>query len=543
MKTSTDWSKIIAEKDQAIAERDDKISELEGLVKFYEAQFRLNQHRRFGASSEKTEYDQPDIFNEAEATAVTNEHEPEPELELTEIVRHYRKRKRLVNDRLPEDLPVETIEHGLPTEEQICPDCNSSLHVMGCTSRRELVIIPAQVKIREYVTKTYTCRDCENTACDSPVPIIKAQAPASVPVIKGSFASPEAIAHIICQKFVMAVPLYRQEKDWERQGIRLTRQTMSNWLLRVTDDWLVPIYDALKDEMFANHDILHADETTLQVLKEPGKSPQSKSYMWIYRTSGYSLKGDKTKFPIVLYEYQPGRHAKYPAKFLQGFKGYLHADGYEGYHGLPRDITIVGCLQHASRKFDEALKSLPPDARKGSDAEKGKLYCTKLFALERSFREAELSPTEGFDKRQSQSKPLIDEFYAWLTTVRALPKMPLGVAKRYALDQRMYLERYLLDGRLEISNNRAERSIKPFVIGRKNFLFANTPRGARASAILYSIIETAKENWLNPYKYLTHIFKTAPNLDIRYNSNDISSLLPQNVPVECFAPGTLVMPV
>ena len=217
MKTTADWPKIIAEKDK-------KISELEALVKFYEAQFRLNQHRRFGASSEKTEYDQPDIFNEIEATADAKE----PERSLTEIASHYRKRKRLVNDRLPEDLPIETVEHDLGAEEQICPDCNGSLHVMGSDIRRELVIIPAQVKIREHVTKTYTCRECEKTTDGSaPVPIIKASAPA--PVIKGSFASPEAIAHIICQKFVMAVPLYRQEKDWERQGIRLTRQTMSNW--------------------------------------------------------------------------------------------------------------------------------------------------------------------------------------------------------------------------------------------------------------------------------------------------------------------------
>jgi len=539
MKTTTDWPKIVAEKNQIIAEQEqaivknnNKISELEALVNFYEAQFRLNQHRRFGASSEKTEYDQPDIFDEVEATVDAKEPEPE----LTEIVRHYRKRKRLVNDRLPEDLPVETVEHDLPAEEQTCPECKGNLHVMGTTSRRELVIIPAQITIREHVSNTYACRECEKTTDgETPVPII--QAPIKAPVIKGSFASPEAIAHIICQKFVMAVPLYRQEKDWERQGINLTRQTMSNWLLKATEDWLVPIYVALKDEMLANHDTLHADETILQVLKEPGKSPQSKSYMWLYRTSGYNEKGDKTKFPVVLYEYQPGRHAKYPAKFLQGYKGYLHVDGYEGYHSLPNDITIVGCFQHASRKFDEALKSLPPDARKDSDAQKGKSYCVKLFELERSFNEEGLSPMERFDKRQSLSKPILDEFYTWLGTVRALPKMPLGMAKRYAIDQRVYLERYLLDGRLELSNNRAERSIKPFVIGRKNFLFANTVRGANASAVLYSIIETAKECGLNPHKYLTYIFQNAPDLDLRNNVDATLKLLPQFAPAQCFAPG------
>jgi len=519
MKTAKDWPQIVAEKNK-------RISELEALVKFYEGQFKLNQHRRFGASSEKSEYDQLTIFNEAEATADAKEPEPD----LTEIVRHYRKRKRLVNDRLPEDLQVETVEYGLPADEQVCPECNGNLHVMGTDTRREIVIIPAQVKIREHIRKTYACRGCETNACD--VPIIKALI--GEPVIKGSFASPEAIAHIIYQKFVMASPLYRQEKDWERQGIMLSRQTMSNWLLRATEDWLSPIYDALKETMFANHDTLHADETTLQVLNEPGRSPQSKSYMWLYRTCGYTAKGEKTKYPIVLYEYQPGRHTKYPAKFLQGFKGFLHADGYEGYHALPKNITVVGCLQHASRKFDEALKTLPAKDRNEFDAARGKLYCAKLFELERSF--ADLSPEERFYKRQELSKTILDEFYTWLDTVRALPKMPLGVAKKYAISQRMYLERYLLDGRLEISNNRAERSIKPFVIGRKNFLFANTPRGAKASAIMFSIIETAKENGLNPYNYLTFIFQNAPNWDIRNNLDALNNLLPQFAPRYCFNP-------
>jgi len=352
------------------------------------------------------------------------------------------------------------------------------------------------------------------------------------PVIKGSFASPEAIAHIMTQKFVMGVPLYRQEQDWNRQDIMLSRQTMSNWLIKSTEDWLEPIYDAFREILFT-HEVIHADETTLQVLREQSlrreldKTPQSKSYMWLYRTSGDS------NHPIVLYDYQPDRKAKRPKEFLKDFKGYLHTDGYDGYHSLPEDIVIVGCWAHARRKFDEALKSISDEDRMKSNVLRGKRYCDKLFELERAF--ADLPHNERFLKRQELAKPVLDEFFTWLENLRELPKSPLGKAKHYALGQRKYLERYLLDGRLEISNNRAERSIKPFVIDRKNFLFANTPRGAKASAIMFSIIETAKENGLNPFAYLTYIFQKAPNWDIRNDLNMLNLLLPGNVPESCRA--------
>lgn len=516
--------KDIADPTENVAELKNRITELEALVKYYEEQFRLAKHRQFGASSEKSEYDQLNLFNEAETTADANVPEPE----LAEIKRHFRKSRRLVNESLPEDLPVEVVEHDLRADERECPQCGGELHVMGCEKRRELVIIPAQVKIREYVRKVYACRDCEKD--EYGVPIVKA--PVDEPVIKGSFASPEAVAHIMVQKFVMGIPLYRQEQEWNRQGIKLSRQTMSNWLLKATEDWLEPIYDAFH-EILCTYDVLHADETTLQVLHEPGKAPQSKSYMWMYRTSGFSNYGTSVRWPIVLYDYQPDRRAKRPAAFLKDFKGYLHTDGYDGYHSLPDDVIIVGCLAHARRKFDEALKSIPEEDRENSNVFRGKQYCDKLFGLEHDFEG--LNPAEKFTKRQELAKPVLDEFFVWLDKLDDLPKTPLGKAKHYMFSQRKYLERYLLDGRLEISNNRAERSIKPFVIDRKNFLFANTPRGAKASAIMFSVIETAKECGLNPFEYLTYIFKNAPNWDIRNNLNYLQCLMPSDIPDSCKA--------
>ena len=319
----------------------------------------------------------------------------------------------------------------------------------------------------------------------------------------------------------MGTPLYRQEQDWNRNGIMISRQTMSNWLLKATEAWLEPIYEQLK-VMLLGRDVLHADETTLQVLREPGKPAQSKSYMWLYRSGGDDSN------PIVLFEYQPDRKASRPADFLKNYKGYLHADGYDGYHKLPDKIIVVGCWAHARRKFDEALKSLPVKDRDGSSAFIGKRYCDKLFKTEESY--VSLTPEDRHKHRLKYSKPVLDEFYAWAEVLKPLPKSGIGKAVHYLLSQKKYLERFLLDGRLELSNNRAENSMRPFVIGRKNFLFANTPRGAKASAIMYSLIETAKENGLNPFKYLTYIFKYAPQMDIINDIEGLKLLLPDAAP-------------
>ena len=372
---------------------------------------------------------------------------------------------------------------------------------MGADIRREIKIIPAQVILVKHLQAKYACRACEHNATTTP--ILKAKAPETA--FPHSLASPSAVAHIITQKFVEGLPLYRQEQSLKRIGVGISRQTMANWVI-VGADWLKQIYHRLKARLLTL-DVLHADETTVQVLKEPGRKAQQDSYMWLYRSSG----GDH---PIVLYDYQETRARRNPETFLAGFTGYLHTDGYSAYEKLP-GVMLAGCWAHARRGFNDALGMLSPMERTNVNtlARIGLEYCNKLFAIERSLADA--SAEERYSERLARSKPVMEAMRSWLdiAVTKVLPKCLSGKAIAYCINQWEKLTTELMDGRLELSNNRAERSIKPFVIGRKNWLFSNTPAGAEASAVIFSIVETAKENNLNPMPYLVHLFETLPNIE------------------------------
>lgn len=505
-----------------IEEKDRIITELNQQNQWLIEQFKLLKNKLFATSSEQINSDQVNLFNEAETSADLTKPEPE----LVAVKGHCRNRTRLTTDKLPDDLPVEIVEHELPVESRFCTDCGGELHTMGKEIREELKIIPAKAVLVRHIQHVYSCRNCEHNS--DHVKIAKAEMPK--PVIKGGFASPETISHIAVQKYMMASPLYRQEQEWKQNGILLSRQTMANWLIKACGDWLFPIYEEMKRELI-KRTVLHGDETPCQVLKEPGKNARQKSYMWLYRTSG------EASHQIVIYEYQPDRGHARPREFLKDFRGYLHADGYEGYHKLPDGIKVVGCLAHLRRKFFDAYKTLPKDRRDDSTPAKCVAYCDKLFELERQF--SGLTHEERLESREKLSRPLFNEFYAFIDSMNGLPKSLLGTAVSYAKSQRKYVERYLEDGRLEISNNRAERSIKPFVIGRKNWLFSNTPEGAKASAVYYSLIVTAKENNLNPFEYLSWILHNAPNLGRPGYPDSISDLLPGSnvLPESVYVPG------
>lgn len=489
-------------------------AELNAKVKWYEEQLRLQRQRLFGASSEKTAYpEQIDLFNEAEDTADPKTAEPTVET-IT-----YSRKKRVpgqIADKI-QGLPVEVIDYELPESERVCPCCQGELHEMSTQVRDELKIIPAKASVVRHVQHIYACRHCEKHADDAEakVPVIKAAMPK--PLLPGSLASASAVAYIIDQKYTNHLPLYRQEQILTRLDIDLSRQTMSNWIIRSVEAALDPVYGQLHHKLL-KHDILHADETTLQVLKESERSAKSDSYMWLYRTG-------RDGPPIVLYDYQTTRASKHPKQFLKGFSGYLQTDGYGGYDNLT-GITQVGCWAHARRKFTDALKALPPEQKdKPVAASKGLDYCNALFRIEQELKDA--TPEVRFEQRLLRSKPILEEFYSWLKRMgqQTLPQSVFGKAIKYCLNQWSSLNNFLLDGRLELDNNRAERSIKPFVIGRKNFLFSNTSKGARSSAIIYSIVETAKENGLKPYDYLLYLFEQMPNIDQK-NSDSIERLMP-----------------
>ena len=512
-------AEIITQLHKRCALLEQQNAELMAKLKWYEERFLLEQQKRYGRSSEKTDPHQLSLFNEAEAEAKPEASEPKME-EIT-----YRRRKRQgQREEQLKDLAVETIEYRLSPEEQVCPACGEHLHEMSTEVRQELKVIPAQVSVVKHIRYVYTCRHCDKENIKTPV----ITAPMPHPVLPGSIASPTAIAHIMNQKYVLGLPLYRQEQEFKRLGLHLSRQTMANWMLKGADRWLQPLYDRMQEKLL-KHNILHADETTLQVLREPGRSAESKSYMWLYRTG-------REGPAIVMYDYQTTRASKHPRRFLAWFKGYLHVDGYAGYNALQSvDITLVGCWAHARRKFDEALKVLPLDKRKSPvAAREGLDFCNELFAIEKELRD--VTCEERYRLRQERSLPVVEAFLSWLKyqSPRVLPKSAFGQAIAYCLNQWDKLTAFLKDGRLELDNNRGERSIKPFVIGRKNWLFSNTQRGARASAVIYSVVESAKENNLNPYAYLKYLFEQLPNVDMG-DEGVLDSLLPwsDTLPGEC----------
>ncbi len=508
------------EKFQAQSKR---ISELESRVDVLMEALRLARHKQFGASSEKSEEPLMEqlsfLFNEAEVFAEVSTKQEEAVV----VAAHKRHKKHEYTlDNIPEGIPTKQVEHRLEGEELVCPRAGDTMTEIG-----KGVIHPSDDSCQRHhssgrLSPPIPAKADEKADEGCETPMVKA--PKEKNIIPGSFATPEAVAHIMTQKFVMGCPLYRQEQDLNRRGIPLSRQTMSNWILRATENYLTPVYEQMHKELL-RREVLHADETTLQVLHEPGKAPQSESYMWLYRTSGDTNK------PIVLYEYQPGRGAKHPEAFLKGFKGYLHTDGYAGYHNLPEEITVVGCWAHARRKFDEAVRSLPKGKAKGSSASQGLTYCNLLFRMEQEI--ADKTAEERYEERLKQAKPVLDAMFAWANSRTAAPKSALGKALNYLKEQWPYLTNYLKDGRLELSNNRAERSIKPFVIDRKNFLFANTPKGAAGSAVMFSLIQTTMENGLDPYRYLTWLMHTANHADLT-DTQVVQSLLPWNAPAELY---------
>ncbi len=501
-----------------------EIEQLANINNWLREQLEILKKNQFGSKRESASEEvigQMMLFDEPEVYAYLEE----INRRSTTVAAHERvleKERVFLLDKLPPDAEVEVELHELDAEERKCPNCGTEMEAIGKEIVRSLEIIPAKFVVHEDWYMTYACKSCTGKDTEEDIGKTQIRKTPRVPsVYPGSNCSPAAVAYLMTQKYVMGSPLYRMEMDFSRRGYPLSRQTMSNWMIHCSETWLTPLYKKLHQQLL-QEEIIHADETELQVLHEPGKKATTDSYMWLYRTGKYA------EHPIVLYEYQPGRGSCYPVNFLNGFHGYLQTDGYGGYDVL-KDVIHVGCMAHLRRKFHEAVTALPNGKKTGTAVE-GEAYCERLFQLEQAF--CDLSPEERKQKRQELSKPILDEFLSWGSTRSAAKKSKLGTALTYLHNKGKELSEYLNDGRLEISNNLAERSIKPFVIDRKNFLFANTPRGATASAVTFSIIQTALANGLDPYRYLRYIFTEAPKLAT--NREDwVTVILPQNAPDSC----------
>ncbi|MBU0544223.1 MAG: IS66 family transposase [Proteobacteria bacterium] len=409
-------------------------------------------------------------------------------------------RKKSGRKPLPEELPRVEVIHDIPEAEKTC-QCGNELSRIGEEVSEQLDIIPAKVQVIRNIRPKYACRQCDGIEGETATVKI---APVPLQIIPKSIASPGLLAYILTGKFVDALPFYRQEQQFIRLGVELGRATMCNWAVKAAEA-CQPLLNLFIDEVLSGASI-NLDETTLQVLAEPGRSPTSKSYMWIFR------RGDP-EIPVLIYQYHPTRSGDVPRNFLRGYHGFVQTDGYSGYDFLDSDphIRHIGCWAHARRKFMDVIKAQGKNRKNGS-TDVALNYIRKLYAIEKDAGKKKLSPEGIFKLRQEQAAPILDDFRQWLQNryLQTPPKGLLGQAISYTLRQWHRLIGYLEDGRLSPDNNAAENAIRPFVVGRKNWLFSGTPAGAEASALLYSLIETAKANGLEPYSYLRHIFEKLP---------------------------------
>lgn len=433
---------------------------------------------------------------------------------LIEVPAHTRKKRG--RKPLPSDLPRVEVIHDLKEEDKVC-GCGCKMDRIGEETSEQLDIIPAKMQVIRHIRYKYACKECGGA--DSEGPAVKI-APVPEQIIPKSIATPGLLAFIFTGKFVDAVPFYRQEKQFERLGVDLNRTSMSCWAMKVAEQ-CTPLMDLLRNEILSGP-LINMDETAVQVLGEQDRANHSKSYMWV-------IRGGPPGKPALMYQYHPSRSGEVAKKFIKGYRGYVQTDGYTGYDFLDdqSEIVHVGCWAHARRKFMEVIQAQGKNRKAGS-ADVALDYIRKLYAIEKDARARELGPDDLFLERQEKAKPILSEFKAWLDKkgLQTPPKGLLGKAVAYTLGQWERLARYVDSGLLTPDNNLAENAIRPFVVGRKNWMFSGNPEGAQASAALYSLIETAKANGLEPYHYLHQLFERLP---LAYTVEDYKALMPQYI--------------
>ena len=476
----------------------------------------LLRKKLFGTSSEKRVLDIPgqlNFFNEAEL-----EQDPAlaqmEELEASSSEKIPKKRKARATDAERfKGIPVEKEYLDLSEKEKNCPVCGTALKQIGEEFvRRELVFIPARLKVREYYSRNYECPQCSQHG----IPVIKRGKDGRPHMLYG-MACAGTVAWVMYQKFCNALPYFRQEKDWKQYGASITRKTMANWVIQNSETFFLPMYEYFQRKLL-EREFAMADETPLQVLHEPGRRAQTQSYMWLFRSGEDGLP------PIILYKYSETRAGENAVDFLRGFKGYLMCDGYSGYNKVP-DAKRTACWAHIRRYLTDAIpKGKALDYTQPSV--QGVMYINQLFHLEDIIKAKHTSFDAIKKARLEKEKPVVEGFLSWLDQQAPVRGSRMDKAVTYIQNRRSYLTTYLEDGRCSFSNNLSENAIRPFTVGRKNWLFCDTPNGAQASALVYSMVEIAKANGVNVYHYLTYLLEKMPS--DRMSDEELELLAPWN---------------
>ena len=482
MKKTTDLPTSVPELQAMILAQLEEIESLKAQYRRMLEQFKLAQQRKFARSSESNLLQLELQFDEADSVPVDELPKEENTITVT-YTRNKPKRRTL-----PDNLPREVVEHDIAEQDKQCA-CGCLKQRIGEEVTEQLEVIPAQLKVIQHVRFKYACNRCDEGVSIAPMPRL---------FLPKSMATPSLVAYTLINKYQDHLPLYRQEKIWHRMGVEMARNTICGWIMAAAEVCM-PMREVLISTIRAS-DYVQADETTVQVMDEPNRKNTSLSYMWLYR----SARPDKK---VILFDYRETRQAIWPKEVLHGYKGYLQTDGYKGYNWVDDvpDIIHLGCMAHARRPFAELVKL----AKSTGKSHQAVAYFQKLYAIEKIARDGKYTPAQRFELRLKKAKPILDEMRKWIdeSLQYAVPQSKLSEALNYMHNRWQELTNYLIDGSLEIDNNGAENQIRPFALGRKNWLFSGSPRGAHASALFYSLIATAGANDWNPFEYLRYVFE------------------------------------
>lgn len=500
-------NKLIEILQQQLEHSNKQNDELQKRIEVLTEQVRHLTNALYGSRTEKSKYQSPDgqvslfeddpLFNDSEHTE-----EQSTAVMTYTVVRRVINKKR--NDSFLDHVEIEEVHHH--PDQLACDCCQSTMKEIGHTMvREEAKFIPAQMKRVQHYEHAYECTNCKKDMKQK-AQVKRGKAPQAV--LQRSIAGPTVLAKLIYDKFIQYLPLYRQVKEWERSGLITNDKNLSNWVIRASEDWLMPVYEYMKQQLMRKT-ILHVDETTAQIIhRSDGKSGQSNAYNWVFRS--VPCQGPQ----VVLFQSSLSRSRSVLADFTSDFKGKIICDGYSAYGHLP-DVSFANCWAHVRRYW---LKAESKNGKIGVD------YCDQLYQLERKFKA--YSPGKRRKARRKYSKPIVERFLKWVEDAPFFGKNALAKAAEYTLNRVQGLKAFLFDGRIEIDNNPAENAIRPNVIGRKNWLFSVSEAGARANAICLSLAETVKANGIDFYRYLVKLLTDLPSLPIHQQPEILRNYMP-----------------